>query len=323
MKYLYVCVSSPKDNYLEQTFASIISLKKYNQKAKVTLLTDKTTENSLVNGREQIRTIVDEIIVSNLDGTLSGKERSRILKTSMRNLVSDDFLFIDGDTIILDDLSEIETFDFEFAGVLDEHLPLSLSNEYSTHKKRLEKLCSNKDFLANENFFNSGVLLIRDTPQMQDFFSLWNNEWEKSNKLGISSDQPSLALSLYKSKETIKELNGKWNCQLFFGANYYRSAKIVHYFASNGAFPFSEKMCEFIKDHYFDHNSIEFIRDNCDKILESFGPSFLCTQKHFDLMQSPCYRFLYILSFKKRIFKLIEWFLSAGRGKGFFHRIKK
>ena len=95
MKYLYVCTSSKKDFFLEQTFVSITTLKINTPNAFVTLLIDKATEKTLDESRENIKKIVDEIIIIDLDESLSAKVRSRLLKTSMRLHIQGDFLFID------------------------------------------------------------------------------------------------------------------------------------------------------------------------------------------------------------------------------------
>ncbi|MBR2199092.1 MAG: hypothetical protein IJ909_12080, partial [Fibrobacter sp.] len=108
VKFLYILVSEEKDIYYEQTLASALSLRHYNPDAFISLLVDDKTDKNLVGEfRSQIRNLANEYKVVPFDKGMSNQERSRHLKTNMRNLLEGDFLFIDGDTAIVDKLDTI------------------------------------------------------------------------------------------------------------------------------------------------------------------------------------------------------------------------
>ena len=106
MKYVYVLTSNETDFYAEQAVVSIYSLKKFNSGCFVVLVVDSSTNENLINGRELVKNLVDEVIVIDIPPLFSNHQKSRFLKTSLRDIISGDFIFIDTDTIILGSLDE-------------------------------------------------------------------------------------------------------------------------------------------------------------------------------------------------------------------------
>ena len=123
-KIVYCLVSQDKDIYLEQLLLSLISLRNYNQSAQVTVVMDKTTKDGLIGNRNIIQNYIDEIIVVNDIEHLSNSQKSRVLKTTLRERITGAYLFIDVDTIITDKLDEIDELllqNIEIAAVKDSH----------------------------------------------------------------------------------------------------------------------------------------------------------------------------------------------------------
>lgn len=323
MKYLYVCVSSEKDFYLEQAFASIVTLKSKTPNSFVSLLMDEDTGKSLIGGRENIKNLVDEVVSVEFSPEVSQKVRSRRLKTSMRNLVDGDFLYIDTDTFIFQDLTELEKLPMSFAGVQDKHCPLSKNDQVHTLSLSKKLLCNQSDFVNEEMFINSGALLVRDSKENRDFFKDWNNEYQKWEKKGISQDMPSLALVNYKRNHCISEIDGSWNCQLESGAQFFRSAKIFHYFASHTKQKSLDDLFLHIRSSKFDDSAKNYILENYERIAFDFGTSALVTGVEQEILKTASYRFLVFLYSRKRfIFNICEKVFSLGRGKGRYFKSK-
>lgn len=123
-KIVYCLVSQDKDIYLEQLLLSLISLRNYNQSAQVTVVMDKTTKDGLIGNRNIIQNYIDEIIVVSDIEHLSNSQKSRVLKTTLRERIKGAYLFIDVDTIITDKLDEIDELisqNIEIAAVKDSH----------------------------------------------------------------------------------------------------------------------------------------------------------------------------------------------------------
>jgi len=271
VKYLYVLISDDSDYFLEQALLSITSLRLQMPNAFISLLTDDITEANLSGKREEILKLVNEFKCIAIDGKYDKKARSRWLKTSMRQHIEGDFLYIDNDTIVADDLSAIDTIDAELAAVPDSHVRLSEIEKYQPArfrriKMKYKKLGFTSCFNLN-NHFNGGIFLCRDCTTGHEFFKEWHRLWLHCYELGNLTDQQSLNQSNYNSGDVIKELDGIWNCQILNdGAlRYLYDAKIIHYFDSqSGEKTFllaDKKYTESVKETGIVNNDIkEFLK---------------------------------------------------------------
>ncbi len=323
MKYVYVCVSEMSDYYLEQTFASIVTLKKHTPNASVSLLIDDITHRSLTLGRERINDICDEVVVKTFDKNISKKIRSRLLKTNMRDIVKGDFLYIDGDTFIFRDLSEIDSCPYSLAGVQDKHCRLSENEQFFTHSRLKIKICAEKKFLEDETYINGGVIWVKDTKENRNFFAEWNEKYVAFEKIGITQDMPSLSWVNYSYNHLIKELDGTWNCQLGSGAGYFYDVRILHYFASHLNQKSLVKLFEKIRQYGFDNEAEKYVLDNYKQIAFDFGPCSLLCGDEYNVKATAFYRcIVYLYRTHSFLFNFFEKIFSLGRGRGFYIRSK-
>jgi len=231
MKYLYVLASTDKDYYAEQAFVSITSLRIHNENAFVSLLVDDKTNKNLDQRKFNIKSLVNEIVVKTFDENIEQRDRSRQLKTSMRNLVSGDFLYIDCDTVICDNLEEIWNCDYNLAAVPDGHMEFKDLRTRQSVISKFKKVSKN-NIPIEKYYFNGGVLFVKECRENSDFFYKWNEYWNSFEDEKSFGDQISLAFANAYFKFPISELNGIWNCQVENGLNYLSKAKILHYFAT-------------------------------------------------------------------------------------------
>lgn len=232
MKYLYVLVSNSNDYYSEQAFISILSLKLHTPNCFVVLLTEQNTSKYLRQCFDELITLIDECKVVNLDDKYSNMEKSRILKTTMRQHINGDFLFIDCDTVICDDLSDIEICNYNMACVLDNHMVVSKHWRKDIIKKNAVK-CGFNESLSFDYHFNSGVIYCKDNQYTRAFFEVWHSLWLNTHDKGIHQDQISLHQANVVYDGFITEIGGQWNCQLVNGGvRFLSDAKIIHYFSS-------------------------------------------------------------------------------------------
>jgi len=238
MKYLYVLTSNEHDFYLEQALLSMTTLRMQMPNAFISLLVDNITNETLIGKRKTILNLVNEFKSITINDKFNQKTRSRWLKTSMRKYISDSFLYIDGDTIITDDLSSIEYMEMDIGAVLDSHISLSEKNKhFPIRLKSIKELSSKFGVVPQFNldvYFNGGIMLCRDNEVGHAFFNEWHRLWLKYFDLGGLNDQSSLNLSNFILGDIVGELDGIWNCQIFEdGAlKYLYRAKIIHYFSS-------------------------------------------------------------------------------------------
>ena len=230
VKYLFVLTSSPKDFYCEQTLVAIASLRVHNPGAFVTVLTDDKTAATLTGNRAALKSAVDELKVVSIDDRFTPMQRSRFLKTSMRNMVDGDFLFIDSDTAIVGDLSIPEEWRGGIYAVLDFHTNLSKAINRGTVLNNVKRMGFSP--ILNDELFNSGVIFVADTPEMHKFFEKWHELWLTCVSKGFNFDMASFAETDFTFGYIIKKMPGEWNCQLAYGKKYLSQGKVLHFFGS-------------------------------------------------------------------------------------------
>lgn len=230
-KAVYVVVSDDTDFYLEQAVISITSLKRTNPTMSVYVIVDGKTKTSLIGGRSRLFEVADKVVEVDCPAEMSKQQCSRQLKTTVREIVEGDYLFIDTDTVITGDLSAIDGFECEIGAVKDKHLALSM-HPMATSIGRWASYIGWECDLSTDNYFNSGVMYVKDTPDTHRFYKRWNEEWKHSVSRGINLDQPALG-KVDNELRLISEIDGPWNCQVTDnGLKYLYDAKIIHYFAS-------------------------------------------------------------------------------------------
>jgi hypothetical protein len=231
-----VLVSGSDDIYLEQAYVSAYSASKRNPGAALVLLTDQVTAEGCLSRNPNagaFKALFSEIVVVPLDASAPGMKRSRLLKTGMRQYVKGDFLFIDADTIVSRSLEEVDTMDILLGACLDLHSPLP----EHTHRDAIVSLCRKCGFdvSSETQYFNSGVMLVRDHPQTHEFFRRWQENYLAGYAAGVRSDQPSLARTNAETGHQLRQMDDFWNCQAMHGVRYLKDAFIVHYLCTNAA----------------------------------------------------------------------------------------
>lgn len=226
-KVVYVLVSNPYDYFYEQCFISILSLKHTTPNVHIVLVCDDKTRESLKGVREEIIPYLSDIKTIKFEDSINAIERSRRLKVNLRTIISGDFLYIDCDTLIIDDISEIDNISTSIAAVLDGHHKLSghpMRSYFASQNAHLKY-----NFLDEENYFSGGVIYAKDDEISKKLYLRWNENYSKSVKNNIFLDEPSLCLSNMELSHPITELDGAWNCQVRFGALFIAKAKILHF----------------------------------------------------------------------------------------------
>ncbi|MCH5240193.1 MAG: hypothetical protein J1F38_08210 [Muribaculaceae bacterium] len=229
MKFVYVLISDGKDFYPEQLLISILSLKKHNPLAEVVVITDRDTKESLEEKKSLILETDVEFVEVVIPNRFNKKCRSRYLKTTLPEYLKDSFLYIDSDTVINGDLTEVEKFEYDLGAVYDR-------NENGEFNRYME-LHLNKSGIEDIDklvFFNGGVIFARNSDNTRNFFKDWHRLWlAYHEKLSLEIDQISLLKTNQLNGNIIQPLPGYYNCQVAFqpAIKYLSKAKIIHYIA--------------------------------------------------------------------------------------------
>lgn len=232
-KIVYVLVSTQQDYFLEQTMLSAYSAKRYNPNVQITVLADQDTARTLVGYREKIKEYVTEIKTINVPEHYNMMQRSRFLKTSIPKYVDGDFIYMDSDTVVAGSLEGIYNGIKSIGMIRDENL-----EEYGDYVKNwISGNCEKIGWsdLSYEKGYNGGVLVVKRTAESEQFFDCWHKNWLECCSKGYDRDQLALTKSNIECNYIIKEINGKYNCQIakFESEPYKADVRIIHYYDVN------------------------------------------------------------------------------------------
>lgn len=194
----------------------------------ISLLTEQATNNGLKDARNLINEYISEKVVIDLDSSLSPMQKSRWLKTSMRELVKGDFLYVDVDTVFAAPINE-DVFTDDVMGVPDGNCLLSLHTMKNFIKDNLKKLQFDSSL---EYHINSGVLYFKDSPIALSFCQKWHQRWKESYQKGIFIDQPALHQAIADTGKFLKTLPDYMNAQFGRNINTLATGVILHYYSS-------------------------------------------------------------------------------------------
>ena len=294
-KIVYVVISSDKDYYLEQMWVSLFSLRHFQEDVIVEVVTDDETAQRIRSSKYiQVNNMLDSIIAVSFESDITGVERSRSLKTSLRNHVTGDFLFLDTDTIITGSLGEIDSFDFDLGMVYSWHCKLIERPDRTIILKKVKKLF-NVELRVDSEFFNSGVIYCKDTEKSRSFFKKWHENWLMTkDKPKGTRDQTSLMVTVDEIGG-VNAISGDYNCQPIYSMKYIATAKIVHFFnlkwANHEWSPFCSDVFyqEIKKDGYISDNKKELIL-NCRSTF--YAPTMCILSDDIKIWRSSIFKML-------------------------------
>ena len=226
-KLVYVLTCAPEANYIEQALMSVWSARHWNPDAHIVLITDNLTDQLFVGKRAEILDYISEkIVIPFEDDSLSMVYRSRWLKTSVRQLIKGDFLFIDCDTIVCKSLVEVDSFDKEICAVRDSNVDFKDDNSRDVTCSLILKLGVDAD--KEMYHFSSGVIFVKDTLTTHKFYDRWHQNWIYSFSLSIAIDQPSLAKTDIEFGHIISCINDQYNSVFYTQDVNLTNSSILH-----------------------------------------------------------------------------------------------
>lgn len=229
-KIVYVVASSDEDIYMEQAIISAWSARYYNPDCQIEMVCDQDTYSTLNSGiRAQYKTLFNDIHVREFQPEQSLMERSRWLKTTLREIIDGDYLYLDTDTVVCANLSYVDDFRFDIGMVLDCNCEFSQTLVYEWVVPTMKKIYG-IDVSREKYYFNSGVSFVRDCRLTRDFYNLWNEHWVYSLRhFGKMKDQQPLMKTNIDMGYEITELSGNLNCLVAESIHYLHTAHIVHF----------------------------------------------------------------------------------------------
>ncbi len=227
-KFAYVLSSSESDYFSEMTAVSLASLRLTNPNANAVLLIDSKSRNSERPIISRLVDDFDEIVEIDIEDK-SPYYFSRYMKVKSRDFISGDFLYIDGDTIILKNLEDIWNSENDLCGALD------LSSKNFSVNIPQDQIDSFRALGWAKNkgpYINCGVLYMKDNAEVRKFCDEWFRNWiDFGNIVKKYYDQPSFNYSLDRSDLNFHLLSQDWNAQVGWTPLDARDARIAHVFS--------------------------------------------------------------------------------------------
>ena len=223
---VYTLISSEKDYFLEELWVSLYSLRIFHPEVTVKVLVDEPTERYMKRF-PKLCDMITEIVVVPVPENYNAKQRSREIKTTVRNVIDGAYLFIDTDTVVCKKLDAIDELTCDLAAVPDGHLPLFECMFPPT--KGVEQMFGIS--LSDAKYwFNSGVMFVADNERTKEFYKKWHENWSFSCfEKGNSQDQPALLATDKQFGYVIEELPGIYDAQVAMSLKYFADAAILHW----------------------------------------------------------------------------------------------
>lgn len=310
---VYVLVSSEEDYYLEELWVSLYSLRQFHPDDKVIVLVDEPTAQR-IRERKQLFSLITELKVVDVPNEYTNKNRSREIKTSIRNIIDGDFLFIDTDTVICGALNEIDSLPVHNIAMVPElhgSFKNHLTYDYvSADTKRI----FGDDVSDSPYWFNSGCMFVRDNSFTREFFRKWNENWKYSAfQKNNSTDQRALLATDKCFGYKIECLPDIYNCQMAMSIKYFYDAKIVHFWHMRKNFTPIMDFSPFMSHEIYKKlRESSAITEELSKIILNCKAAFnvdtmICGKNEIELIFSPFHTVLWA-SYKKGGFA--HWLLD-------------
>ena len=229
MKVVYVITSAGRDVYAAMTRVSAASLRMTNPGAKIAVACDAETDRAVRAAKDPLRGEVDEWLAFE---TPPGEAafRNRFLKTSLRERISGEYLFLDSDTIVRDDLAPIFRMPGDFAAAPN-HSRENISGQIWAGD--LATLAEMQWAIRPTLYVNGGVMRVSESEGAHRLYRLWHEKWQASyRRLHKPNDQPSLNAAICESRIECARLPVRFNSQIGACPVTMRDAAIWHYNSS-------------------------------------------------------------------------------------------
>jgi hypothetical protein len=161
--------------------------------------------------------------------------RNRFLKTNLRNLIDGRYLFLDSDTLIRGDLSEIFSLTSDIACAAN-HSKRQLERQVSEDDKAVLKAMQWQT--RDDVYVNGGLMLCNDTPDARRFAADWHRRWRACyERTERYRDQPALNAAIFATGPNLVTLPPRFNAQIKIAPETAAEAVVWHFYTSLNARP--------------------------------------------------------------------------------------
>ncbi len=259
-KVVFAITSNGNDYYTAMTRVAVASLRLSNPAVRVLVSCDRETDRSVHQVSDPLIEEVDEWLAVDTPAGDSGF-RNRFVKTSLRELISGPYLFLDSDVFVRGDLSEIFHLDTDIAGARN-HSREALSEQiWDQDYAMLEAM---EWTIRTDVYINGGVLFWNDTASTRRFGAEWHRRWLRSfSSKGNYRDQPALNSAIDAIQPRLIVLPDRYNAQVKTNTFVARDADIWHFYSDShlpGFFQYDVVVRKLLKNRHLDVSQIRELR---------------------------------------------------------------
>ncbi len=222
------------DVHFAMTRVSVASLRVSNPQVRIEIVCDENTDAVSRQARDPLRDEVDSWIVQVTPPGSPGY-RNRFLKTRLRESLRGSFLYLDGDTFVRADLSQLFVLDTDVAAARN-HSADTVAGQIWVEDA---ETCRRMGWpVGHREYLNGGVLFQADTRGARAFADTWHRLWLSSAATtGSYRDQPALNTALMEAAPRLEVLPHRFNAQIRGNLGVSLDAVIHHYYSSSPGAP--------------------------------------------------------------------------------------
>lgn len=251
MNVVYVITSAGRDAYTAMTRVSAASLRMANPGVRITVVCDTETDRAIRAANDPLPGEVDEWVAGESPPG-DAAFRNRFLKTSLRERISGEYLFLDSDTIVRDDLTPLFQMGGDLAAAPNHSREDFSAQIWEGDRAILREMAWT---IGGEFYVNGGVMWVSESEGARRFYRLWHEKWRSSqirlqaqggagagrgspaaksgvDLIGASRDQPALNAALFESGARCVRMACRYNAQIISNPLSVRDAAVWHYYYS-------------------------------------------------------------------------------------------
>lgn len=230
MKVVYAITSNGQDIYTAMTRVSLASVRISNPGVNITVACDAVSDKAIKFANSPLLKETDNWVVCETPEGDAGF-RNRHVKTRLRQIIEGPFLFLDSDTFVRGDLSEIFDLDADIAGSPN-HSKDTLEEQIWEQDATMLKVMNWQ--IGSRVYINGGVMFYNDTQKAYQFAADWHRRWLLSFEQHHNyRDQPALNSALFSTEVQLKVLSHDFNVQIQQALSVNKEPIIWHYYSSD------------------------------------------------------------------------------------------
>lgn len=227
MKVVMILNSNGSDRYLTMHKLAVRSLRLTNPDLSLVTCIDEGTL-AAVGAKTKTGYVLGDEILTIKTPQGSGTFKNRWIKTQLRHFISGEFLYLDSDVLILDDIRSPFDLDGGLAAVRN-------TNGYALSPTKVDeqKFTACNWRIPKFTPFNAGVWYLADTDVAQEFSRCYHAFWaESAQQHGLVQDQHAFNRAIDVSGIPVCYLPDEYNIQEKYFV-FHKNPKIWHFINSN------------------------------------------------------------------------------------------